>query len=123
MDPIMDQCYGLTGSMKLEDLLAVHYPSTGLTATIVVKLCQSLMMYEAAFLDGASIMESINQCIFSWAGSWTELQELATDSLLHRAILAFSKSLIYSVGCHFKSVLAADIYEGMLCCRVCTLQV
>lgn len=112
MDPIMDQCCGITGSMKLEDLLTVHYPDSGLTSTIVIKLFQSLMIYEAAFLDGASIMESINQCIFSWEGSWAALQEHATDSLLHRAVLAFCKSVVYCTGCQFKAVMAADIYEG-----------
>lgn len=108
----MDQCCGVTGSMKLDDLLAVHYPETGLTPTVVVKLFQSLMVYEAAFLDGASIMESINQCIFSWAASWTALEELAAESVLHRAVLAYCKSVIFTTGCEFKAVLAADIYEG-----------
>ena len=89
MDPIMDQCCGVTGSMKLEDLLNVPYPEEGINVTTAIRLFQGLMIYEAAFLDGASIMESINQCIFSWEGSWSTLRDRAAGSTIERAVLAY----------------------------------
>ena len=116
MDPIMDQCCGLKGSLKEEDLFNVAYPTEGIPLTTVVKLFQSLFIYEAAFLDGASLMESINKCIFSWEGSWSGLEKraalLGSAGLADRAVLAYCKSLVFTTGCQFKAVLAADIYEG-----------
>lgn len=118
MDPIMDQCCGLKGSLKEEDLFNVAYPAEGIPLTTVVKLFQSLFIYEAAFLDGASLMESINKCIFSWEGSWSGLEKraalLGSAGLADRAVLAYCKSLVFTTGCQFKAVLAADIYEGFL---------
>ena len=108
----MDQCCGVTGSMKMEDLLKVEYPSEGITSTVATKLFQSLFIYEAAFLDGASIMESINQCIFSWEGSWKELQSRALTNPIEKAVLAFCQSVVYGTSCQFKTAMAADIYEG-----------
>jgi len=117
MDPIMDQCCGLKGSLKEEDLFNVAYPTEGIPLTTVVKLFQSLFIYEVAFLDGASLMESINKCIFSWEGSWSGLEKraamLGTAGLADRAVLAYCKSLVFTTGCQFKAILAADIYEGM----------
>lgn len=111
----MDQCFGVKGSMKTEDLLRVEYPSAGVTPTVAVKLFQSLFVYEAAFQDGASLMESLNQCVFAWEGSWAVLGNRNTEGIsgvCERAILAYCKSLVYSTGCQFKTVLAADIFEG-----------
>lgn len=114
----MDQCCGLKGSLKEEDLFNVDYPAGGISLTTAVKLFQSLFIYEAAFLDGASLMESINKCIFSWEGSWSGLEKrvavLGTAGIADRAVLAYCKSLVFTTGCQFKAVLAADIYEGMI---------
>jgi hypothetical protein len=114
MDPIMDQCCGVTGSMKMEDLLTVHYPADGITASTAVKLFQSLFIYEAAFLDGASLMESINQCMFSWEGTWAVQRERAANSVIDAAVLAYCQSVVFGTSCQFKAVMAADIYEGIV---------
>lgn len=112
----MDQCCGLKESLKEEDLFNVAYPAEGIPLTTVVKLFQSLFIYEAAFLDGASLMESINKCIFSWEGSWSGLEKraalLGSAGLADRAVLAYCKSLVFTTGCQFKAVLAADINES-----------
>lgn len=112
----MDQCCGLKGSLRESDIFNVQYPVDGVTQAAAVKLFQSLFIYEAAFLDGASLMESINKCIFSWEGSWSGLEKragvLGAEGLTDRAVLAYCKSLVFTTGCQFKAVLAADIYEG-----------
>ena len=124
MDPIMDQCCGVTGSMKQQDLLVVQYPADSIAVSTAVKLCQALFIYEAGFLDGASLMESIKQCIFSWEGSWAALQERGASSVVDRAVLAYCQSLVFSTGSQFTAVMAADIYEGIImyiyiCIAIC----
>jgi hypothetical protein len=134
MDPIMDQMCGVTGTLKQSELLVVDYPKDeAIPQEVIVKLFQSLVIHEAAFLDGASLMESINQCIFTWEGSWESLESrsvaagagasnaeesaAAVDnttsaSSAEQIILAYCKSLVLSTSNQFRAVLAADIYEG-----------
>jgi hypothetical protein len=77
MDPIMDQCCGLKGTLRESEIYEVTFPAEGVPLSTVVKLFQSLFIYEAAFQDGASLMESINRCIFSWEGAWPCLEKRA----------------------------------------------
>ena len=123
----MAQMCGVTGSLRMEDLLKVNYPSSpedgGIQESVAVKLFQSLFIYEAAFLDGASLMETINQCTFAWEGSWESLQmqqklvEAASPGkgVVEKAILSYCKSLVLSTSHQCKAILAADIFEGLLC--------
>ena len=117
----MDQCCGLTGSMKQEDLLRVDFPADQcIPASTAVKVMQSLFIYESAYLDGASLMESIQQCIFCWEGSWAALEARAAAAsnggAVERALLAYAQSVVLSVSYQFKAVMAADIYEGAVLC-------
>jgi hypothetical protein len=74
MDPIMDQCCGLTGSQRTEDLVDLGISPEPLSLLRAVKVCQCLLIYEAAFLDGASLMESVNQCKLAWAAAWPQME-------------------------------------------------
>lgn len=69
MDPKMDQCFGVTTSIKTEDLLKAEFPEHFSEHT-AVRIMQALLVQECAFLDGASYLESTHQCIFMWEGSW-----------------------------------------------------
>lgn len=109
MDPKMDQCYGIQGSMKIEDLLSPTL-STQLNDEVLAKLLKTLVVQETAFLDGASLLESTHQCIFAWEGSWSGL--LKKNGQHERAVVAFCKALTKSMGHVSKAVMAADIYEG-----------
>ena len=65
----MDQCYGVTGSIKTLDLLETKFPDD-FTHTAAIKIMQALFVQETGFLDGASFLESTHQCIFMWEGAW-----------------------------------------------------
>lgn len=112
----MDHCYGITTTMNSEELLYYNYNSddSGNNRTIpigtVVRLLQSLLVYESAFIDGASLMESILQCVLCWEKSWDSLA--IVDGLGERALLLYVKSLSLSSNYIFSAVLDADIYEG-----------
>ena len=69
MDPKMDQCFGVTCSIKTEDLLKAEFPKD-FTHSTCIKIMQALLVQECAFLDGASFLESTHQCIFLWERSW-----------------------------------------------------
>eukprot|EP01038_Epipyxis_sp_PR26KG_P016017 gene16017-21740_t len=112
MDPKMDQCCGLDGPFREDELLKnklandvlLHLPTSS-----TVQILHSLFVYEAAFLDGASIMESVNQCLFLSPASWNYLKK--TPNLATNSILYFCQSLVKSVDYYFTGVLAADIFE------------
>lgn len=111
----MDQCCGLTGSVRSEEIFSVENCGDMPIAT-TIKLLQSLFIYEGAFLEGASIMESINQCIYMWETTWPSLE--TKPGIGDRAALLYCKSLAMSLRHQFKTVLAADIYEGILLLKV-----
>ena len=69
MDPKMDQCYGVTCSIRTEDLLKANFPEK-FPYSSAVKIMQALLVQETAFLDGASYLESTHKCVFLWEGSW-----------------------------------------------------
>ena len=116
----MDQCYGVTCSIKVEDLLKIEFPSN-YSANIVLKILQSLFVQEIAFLDGASYLESTHQCIFMWEGAWKNISEKHIDIensphyLEDRIMLSYAKSLDKSLSHVTRCVMAADIYEGKWC--------
>jgi hypothetical protein len=109
MDPRMDQCCGLTCSIKTEDLLMVEFP-LNYDVPLALKLLQSLLVHEISYLDGASFLESTHQCIFAWEGAWGNL--VKRESLVDRSILAYAKSLDRSLSHISRVVLAADVFEG-----------
>lgn len=109
MDPKMDQCYQMTlSSVDTDDLMKITVPEM-LTISMAVKILKILVVYESAFIDGASLLESTHQCILLWEGSWTTFP---TQSLPQRALLAYCKSLNLSLNrlCH--GISDADIFEG-----------
>lgn len=61
MDEKMDPCYGISCS-TFENFMASSYEKCGCTdETTATLLLQELIIREAAFLDGASLLESLNQ--------------------------------------------------------------
>lgn len=106
----MDQCFEVKGSIKQEDLLQVALPED-FNETSLIRMMQSMIVYETAFLDGASLLESTHQCIFLWDGSWSNLTQAGE---LGQALLSYSKSLIKSLGHVHQAVLVSDIYEGII---------
>lgn len=108
MDPKMDQCCGLSGSVRLESLIRFALPES-LTINVMNMIFQSLLICEVQLLDGASPLESINQCVFSWTRNWTELQKI--NGIRGRIISSFSIDLVKSSRILLKSILSADIYE------------
>ena len=118
MDPKMDQCCDLTGSVVASELIEKGCETVDqLKHAGLVSLLQVLFVYEASFLDGASLMETVHQCIYMWRDSWSILE--SKESLSVQIITTFVKSLSHSLGSVFDGVLAADIYEGKLLCPCC----
>lgn len=110
MDPKMDQCYGVTCSIRIEDLLRATFPSD-FTLNTTLQILQSLLVHETSFLDGASYLESTHQCVFMWEGAWANVAA-RPQGLPERVLLAYVKSLDRSLAHVSKAVLTADIYEG-----------
>ena len=106
----MDQCYGMTCSLKVEDLLKVDFPSA-FDAASAAKLLKTMIINETSYLDGASFLESTHQCILLWEGAWANFADKST--LVHKILLAYMKSLDRSLSHVSRGVLAADIFEGM----------
>lgn len=110
----MDQCCGLTGSIVTSELLENGCkPVDKMSHEALASLLQVLFVYEASFLDGASLMETVHQCSLMWYDSWP-LLEKKEEHLTVKIVLTFIKSLTHSLGSVFNGVMAADIYEGTM---------
>ena len=110
LDPKMDQCYGVTCSIRIEDLLRVTFPAD-FTLSTALQILQSLLVHETSFLDGASYLESTHQCVFMWEGSWANVAA-RPQGLPERVLLAYAKSLDRSLAHVSNEVLTTDIFEG-----------
>lgn len=107
----MDQCYGLQGSpLAVEELIMPNIP-TDFDARKLIRLLQCMFVYEIAYLDGASLLESTHQCIFSWEDA---LLHLRLEDPLSYILYVYSQSMQKSLYHVMKCVLNADLYEGML---------
>lgn len=106
----MDQCFGLTCSLKTEDLLDVKIPQQ-ISTESVLKFLSILFTYETAFLDGASLLESTHKCVFLWEESWLK-DRFSTP--LEKCMVNYCRSLNKSLSHLNSGILAADIYEGDL---------
>ena len=109
MDPKMDQCYGVTCSIRIEDLLRAKFPEP-FTLSTILKILQSLIVHETSFLDGASYLESTHQCVFMWEGSWASVAT-REQGLAERVLLSFVKSLDRSLASVNQIVMTSDIHE------------
>jgi hypothetical protein len=111
MDPKVDQCCGIDGTISLKTMLSYQPVETNpLSLATVSRLLQSLFVYEAVLLDGTSLMDSIHNCIFTWKQGWESLE--AHSKLPETIICPFAKSIVKTASNIFGLVLAADIYEG-----------
>lgn len=109
----MDQCYNLNIHDKTnEDLFKIEVPLC-ITLRDVTAIIKSLIALEVAFLQGFSLMETTHNCVLLWHQSWPYLAQ--DSSLESRILLAFSKSLVKTLGRIFTLVTSADIYEGLRC--------
>ncbi len=126
MDPKMDQCFGVADkriSLHMNDLLRVHFPAVAepLAADTAARLFQCLLILEAGYLGGASLLESTHQCPLLWNDSWSAV--VGCDGPVNRAMLLFCQLEHATLGYIHRTVLDADIYEGMFrckyfCCRI-----
>lgn len=107
MDPKMDPCYGIHGQ-KFDDLVTQKIPNT-LTTENILQLFRELLIREVAYLDGASLLESLNQCCYLWPQSWEILQN--HQEISSQVLLSYLKSLLISLNSVHQSVLTADIFE------------
>ena len=122
MDPKMDQCCGFDMSKKDDDLLNPKTLPDTININHVMKIIKKLISYEAAYLDGASVLETTHHCIYVWDKSWEHL-ELRISSLNLRkgkddseyialeCLLVYCQSLHASLWHASRIVLDADIYE------------
>lgn len=107
MDPKMDPCYGIKGQ-KFDDLIASRMENS-LSYQDILIIFRELFIREVAYLDGASLLESVNQCIYIWPQSWKLLEE--QDGIPSKVLLNYSKSVIATITLIHQSVLTADIFE------------
>lgn len=116
MDAKMDQCFQLQGSMRAEVLLNPALPAV-MTLDTVTKILHILVSYEAAFYDGASVLESTHGCIYLWDGAWRYLEQrsaetkVASERAAVQTLLAYCRCLHASLWATSHAVLEADIYE------------
>ncbi len=110
MDPRMDQCYGIKPEDKVDNILSAEKVlAEELDATRLLILLKSLFVYEVAFLDGASLLESTHQCIFLWEKSWQHL--LSRNSLYDRIMVIYGQAMCRSLKYISNSILDGDIYQ------------
>ena len=117
MDPKMDSCYQLEGSCNKEELLnPSNIPEGPISFDVLLKILKILFIFESAFLDGASVIESTHNCVYLWEGSWVHLESRIenfgeVNSLAEVALLRYCKSLHQSLFRVSHSILEADVYE------------
>lgn len=107
MDPKMDPCYGIKGT-KFEEMITSRITSS-LTYQDILIIIRELFCREVAYLDGASLLESVNQCIYIWPQSWKAVED--QGECPSRVLLNYVKSVIATITLVHQSVLTADIFE------------
>lgn len=107
-------CYGLNdlacslqGTSNIQDILATPID---LALDDLLGIFKKLLIYEVAFLDGASFLESTHQCIFLWPASWATLE--ANPSFPSRCIQIYSQQTLKILFYIHRSILDADIHQG-----------
>jgi len=62
-----------TESLSLESIIQAPWDNytDPITPRTALHLLQSLFVLEASFLDGASVLETLCQCIFCWELGWS----------------------------------------------------
>lgn len=108
MDPKMDQCYGVEGSISVEDLVIPKIPND-FNDEALIQLFQCMIVNETAFLDGASYHESTHQCVFAWEDSLKNLNQVDDKRIF--ILSAFAKSMQCCIQHSMKCILNADVFE------------
>jgi hypothetical protein len=109
MEPKMDQLMGLKEPLNVNKLFRIQLPEV-LPDSVLVHLFQSMMIYEIAFLEGCSLVESSHSCILMWQQSWAHIPTMADART--QLMVNYAKNMHASMDNINKAVLAADIYEG-----------
>jgi len=115
MDPKMDQCCGVDGSVSCNDLIRNVPLPEHIDDETVIKLLQSLVVLETALLDGMSQLETTHNCLLLWPDSWAALAAKAVSSADPggtKLVLSFCQSIYHTANNFSRTVLVADIYEG-----------
>ena len=112
-DPKMDQCYGIKLTGEFNDMIESILKDKILTIEEAITIIKSLIILEVAFLEGASILESVGKCVFFWKSAWSCLQlPSQQDNIAMKAVAIYCQSLHFSITHLFNTILAADIFEG-----------
>ena len=111
----MDQCCGVDGTKSTVDIILQisGFDDDAVTYSMLNEVFQALVVREVSFLDGASLMESVCECVFMWQSSWPVLDGAGTTK--KSVLVQYCRALSRSQSHVFTSVLAADIYEGECC--------
>jgi hypothetical protein len=110
MDPKLDRCANLKGSIALNDIVvAAMPPAEAFTGDFVVRTCANLIACEVSYLNGAATLETINQCAFVWPQNWGTLEAQRGEP--GRLLLAYSRNLVQSVCDVHHTLMTADVFE------------
>lgn len=108
MDPKTDPCFNIQPPLSIDEIVTSNIPSE-MSEFDVIRVLKTLIINETAFLDGASLLESINQCVFAWPQAWNMLT--SNDNTEGRVLAAYCRDLVSSSSLIISSTLSADIYE------------
>lgn len=110
MDPKLDRCANLKGSIALNDVVvAAMPPAEAFTGDFVVRTCAHLLACEVSYLNGAATLETVNQCVLVWPQNWDALGSQRGE--LGRVLLAYCRDAVRSVCDVSHAVLTADVFE------------
>ena len=107
MDEKMDPCYGMSGPMILDEILIQAMPEN-VTPELALETMERLLMCEAAYMNGASMIETFKICIFMWPQMWPKLESYGEVGWI---LLEFVQLIARSTGLFHSFVMGADIYE------------
>lgn len=105
MDEKMDPCYGMTRPYRFEDVVRSCVPCD-MSEEVSLAVLSQLLTREVSFLDGASLIESINQCVFVWPDAWS-----VPTSSSGEVVMYYGRELVRSLSDVVRGVLDADIFE------------
>lgn len=109
MDDKMDPCYGISCS-TFDNFIQKSYNICGLSdEKSGCLLLQELFRREIAFLDGASLLESLHQGLHMWPDTWKLLDQ--SSSVSDKWISTYCQSTVASSTVFLRLVMNADIFE------------
>ena len=109
MDEKMDPCYDLSCTTFKDHILKCYDQCGPSDDTKAELLLHELVRREVAFLDGASLLESLHHGLHMWPDAWDALEKSSSSS--DKWILTYCQSIVASNTIFHQLVMNADIYE------------